>query len=302
MSAGKGKMGIVGASGFIGGELVRQASEAGWEVVGYSRSARNPGDGVSEWREWSDEPSLSGLDVIVNLAGEGIDKRWTEERKKRFRESRVGVVEVIVAALKRAEQRPGVFLNGTAVGIYGDRGDEMLDETASIGSGYLADLCRDWEKAADSGSKMGVRVIQWRTGVVFGRGGAAWRKMSAAFSLGAGGRLGSGGQWMPWIHLEDLVGGMLHLLGTDYVGPVNGCAPEPERNRDLTRKFAKALCRPAFMHAPAWGLKLVFGEFAGTLLASQRAVPKVLLESDFEFRYPTLEEALGALVFDRQNS
>ena len=163
-------MGIVGASGFIGGELVRQASEAGWEVVGYSRSERKPGDGVSEWREWGDEPCVCGLDVIVNLAGEGIDKRWTEERKKQFRESRVGVVETIVGALRRAERRPLVFLNGTAVGIYGDGGDEVIEEGAPVGDGYLAELCRDWEKAADPAADLDVRVLQWRTGVVLGEG------------------------------------------------------------------------------------------------------------------------------------
>ncbi len=296
MKAERGKMGIVGASGFIGGELVRQASEAGWEVVGYSRSERKPGDGVSEWREWGDEPCVCGLDVIVNLAGEGIDKRWTEERKKQFRESRVGVVETIVGALRRAERRPLVFLNGTAVGIYGDGGDEVIEEGAPVGDGYLAELCRDWEKAADPAADLDVRVLQWRTGVVLGEGGAAWSKMRLAFSLGAGGRLGSGEQWMPWIHVEDLVGGMLHMLGKDYAGPVNASAPEPEQNRDFTRKVAKALHRPAFLHAPAWALKLGLGGFAEALLASQRAVPKVLLANDYEFRYPRLDEALEALV------
>ena len=296
MSVVKGRMGIVGASGFIGGELVRQASEAGWEVVGYSRRARDPGDGVAEWREWSQEPCVSGLDVIVNLAGEGIDKRWTEANKRLFRESRVGVVESIVGALRQAEARPGVFLNGTAVGIYGDRGDEELDEGASVGSGYLSELCEDWEKAADPAGELGVRVLKWRTGVVLGRGGAAWSKMRMAFSLGAGGRLGGGDQWMPWIHVEDLVGGMLHVLGADYAGPVNATAPAPERNADFTRKLAKALHRPAFMHAPAWALKLGLGGFADALLASQRAMPKVLLKQGYRFRFPTLERAFGELV------
>jgi uncharacterized protein (TIGR01777 family) len=296
MTVGKRKMGIVGASGFIGGELARQASEAGWEVVGYSRSKRDPDAVVAEWREWSGEPCVSGLDVIVNLAGEGIDKRWTESNKRSFRESRVGVVETIVGAVQRAEQRPKVFLNGTAVGFYGDRGDELLDEGSSPGDGYLAELCKDWEKAADSVGLLGVRVLTWRTGVVLGQGGAAWRKMRLAFSCGLGGRLGGGSQWMPWIHVEDLVAGMLHMLDTDYAGPVNATAPEPERNADFTRQLAKALHRPAFMHAPAWALKLGLGGFAGALLASQRAVPKVLLQEGYRFRYPTLELALDELT------
>lgn len=296
MSDDKGRMGIVGASGFIGGELVRQASEAGWEVVGFSRSKRDPGGGVAEWREWSEEPCVSGLDAIVNLAGEGIDKRWTEANKRKFRESRVGVVETIVDALKRADERPKVFLNGTAVGIYGDRGDEVLEEDAGAGEGFLAGLCEDWERAADPAAGMGVRVVSWRTGVVLGRGGAAWDKMSKAFSLGVGGRLGKGDQWMPWIHVEDLVGGMLHVLGTNYGGPVNAVAPEPERNTDFTRKLGRALHRPAFMHAPAWALKLALGGFADALLASQRVEPKVMLQENYRFRYPSLESALDELV------
>ena len=298
MSAAKGRMGIIGASGFIGSELVRQARAAGWEVVGYSRSARDPGDGVSEWRDWNAEPCVSGLDVIVNLAGEGIDKRWTEARKQKFRESRVGVVETIVSAIERAQSPPSTFLNGTAVGIYGDRGDEELDESAAFGSDYLAELCRDWEKAAEPAVARGVRVIQWRTGVVLGRGGAAWSKMRTAFSLGMGGRLGDGRQWMPWIHVEDLVAGMLHMLSTDYAGAVNAAAPEAERNADLTRKMAKALSPPASMHAPAWALKIALGGFASALLASQRVLPKALLTHGFRFRFPTLESALDDLVVE----
>ncbi|MGB6221310.1 TIGR01777 family oxidoreductase [Haloferula sp.] len=296
MSGNKGKMGIVGASGFIGGELVRQAAAAGWDLVGFSRSQREPGGEVDEWRLWTDEPDLSGLDVMVNLAGEGIDKRWTDENKKRFRESRVGVVETIVAAMRAAETRPKVFLNGTAVGIYGDRGDEILEEQARAGNGYLAELCEDWEKAADPAQELGIRVINWRTGVVLGRGGAAWSQLRKVFALGAGGRLGGGQQWMPWIHVEDLVGGMLWMIDADHHGAVNATSPNPERNADFTRKLAKAMGRPAFMHAPAWALKIGLGGFADALLSSQRAVPAALLEKGFSFRFPTLEEALEDLV------
>ncbi|MEP4078624.1 TIGR01777 family oxidoreductase [Haloferula sp.] len=295
MGDSKGKIGIVGASGFIGRELVRQAHEVGWEVVGFSRSSRNPGEGVAEWREWSNDPCVSGLDVVVNVAGEGIDKRWSEANKRKFHESRVGVSEVIVGAIRRAETRPKVFLNGTAVGIYGDRGDDLLNEGSAVGSGYLAELCEAWEKAAEPAGELGVRVLLWRTGVVLGCGGAAWEKMSKAFAFGLGGRLGGGQQWMPWIHVEDLVGGMLHMIENDFSGPVNATAPEPERNADFTRKLAKALRRPAIMHAPGWALKLALGGFADALLASQRAMPEVLINSGYQFRFPTLEKALDDL-------
>jgi uncharacterized protein (TIGR01777 family) len=251
---------------------------------------------VSEWRLWDDQPCLSELDAIVNLAGEGIDKRWTDANKSRFRESRVGVTDVIVRGVKRAESGPKVFLNGTAVGIYGDRGDELLNEGAVAGEGYLAELCEDWERAADPAVVLGVRVLKWRTGVVLGRGGAAWDKMRFAFSLGLGGRLGGGHQWMPWIHVEDLVGGMLHMIGTEFSGPVNAVAPNAERNSEFTRKLAKALHRPAIMHAPGWALRLGLGGFADALLASQRAVPEVLLKEGYRFRFPTLDEALSELT------
>lgn len=289
-------MGIVGASGFIGGELVRQAAAAGWDLVGFSRSAREPGDGVGAWRRWTDEPDLSGLDVVVNLAGEGIDKRWTDENKKHFRSSRVGVVETLVEAMRAAKTRPKVFLNGTAVGIYGDRGDEVLKEDAAAGSAYLAELCRDWEKAAEPVQELGIGVICWRTGVVLGQGGAAWSRLRKIFALGGGGRLGGGQQWMPWIHVEDLVAGMLWMIAADHCGAVNGTAPNPERNADFTRKLATAMGRPAFMHAPAWALKIGLGGFADALLSSQRAVPAALLEQGFSFRFPTLEEAFKDLV------
>ncbi|MEM1084393.1 MAG: TIGR01777 family oxidoreductase [Verrucomicrobiota bacterium] len=292
----RGKLGIIGASGFIGGELARQATAAGWTVVGFSRSQRKAGDEVAEWRRSGDGLDLSGLEVLVNLAGERIDQRWNEANKRLFRASRVGLVEAIAAALEKMESPPRVFLNGTAVGIYGDRGDERLDEEAAIGEGYLAELCRDWEGATAAIEGAGVRVINWRTGVVLGRGGAAWKKMQRAFSLGLGGRFGDGRQWMPWIHVEDQAGGMLHAIDAGLSGPVNGAAPEAERNADFTRKLAKALGRPAFMHAPAFALKIGLGGFAGALLASQRVIPVKLMESGYRFRYPTLEEALQGLV------
>jgi len=289
-------IGILGASGFIGEELARQAAAVGWRVVGFSRRERAAGGPIAEWRRWGEAPELGGLEVVVNLAGEPIDRRWTERRRRAMRESRVGVTERLVAALARLEERPRVLINGSAVGIYGDRGDARLEESAAAGEGFLAELCRDWERAALAAREFGLRVLPWRTGIVLGDGGAAWEKMRRAFAWGVGGRFGSGEQWMPWIHVEDLAGGMLHAIEGRLDGPVNGAAPEPERNRDFTRKLAAALNRPAVLHAPEWALRLGLGGFAGALLASQRVEPAALLGAGFRFRHATLDSALAALL------
>ena len=295
MEGTNGIMGIVGASGFLGGALAELAHRRGWRVVGFSRKRREPGGPVDEWREWSDRPDLSRLTVLVNLAGESIAQRWTEGNREKFHASRVGVTNAVVKAMVEADHGPGMLINGSAVGIYGDRGDEELTEAAHPGEGYLADLCVEWEKAAQPLVERGVDVAWLRTGVVLGRGGDAWEQMRKVFSLGLGGKFGSGQQWMPWIHVEDLVGAMLHMAQNRVTGPVNGVAPEPERNGDFTKKLASALSRPAFFHAPGWGLKLGLGDFAGALLASQRALPDALLKSGFRFRYPSLDSALVEL-------
>ena len=285
-------MGIVGATGFIGGRLARRAAAAGWRVVGFSRSARGGGAGVAEWRRWGGEVDLGGLRVLVNLAGEPVDQRWTAAAKERFHESRVGVTTALARAMARGAG-PEVWINGSAVGIYGDRGDEVLTEHSPAGGGYLAELCREWEAAAVA---EGTRVLCWRTGIVLGSGGAAWEKMRKVFCLGGGGRFGDGRQWMPWIHVDDLVGGMLHAVDSDLAGPVNGSAPGVERNAGFTRQLAAALHRPALLPAPAWGLRLALGEFAGALLASQRVVPEKLVADGYEFRFPDLESALRDLL------
>jgi len=292
-------LGIVGASGFIGRELARQAAAAGWRVCGFSRGARTAGGNIAEWRDWSAEPDFRGLAALVNLAGEAVNQRWTAERRRLFHESRIGVTERIAAGLARlpAAERPRVLVNASAVGIYGDRGDTLLEDDAPPADGYLADLCRDWEAAADRVGALGPRVLKWRIGIVLGREGEAFKQLLIPFRLGLGGRLGSGRQWMPWIHVEDLAASMLYGIGHGTLsGPVNGSAPEPERNADFTRKLARALRRPALVPAPGFALRLLLGEFAGVLLASQRAVPRALLEGGFRFRYPTLEAALEDLL------
>jgi hypothetical protein len=216
-----------------------------------------------------------------------------------FRESRVGMTTRIVQAIAKLPEgsRPEVLVNGSAVGIYGDRGDEILTDTARRGQGYLADLCSDWEDAARDAAALGVRVVRLRIGVVLGKEGRAFQKLQAVFKLGVGGRLGSGLQWMPWIHVADLRSAIVHaVVSRTLSGAVNGCAPNPERNRDFTRKLARAIHRPAILPSPAFALKLLLGDFSSALLGSQRALPTALEIDGFKFHFPTIEKALADLV------
>lgn len=289
---------IYGASGFIGSGLAEMLAAEGYEVIGVSRKGEGDAEGVSRWVKPGDV-DFGGSDVVVNLAGEPIDQRWTEAKKKQFHESRVGVTKDVVARISKLpeEARPKLLLNGSAVGIYGDRGDEILDENSSRGSGYLADLCSQWEAAAARAEELGVRVLMYRTGVVLGKGGQAYEKLAKVFKAGIGGRLGDGKQWMPWIHVDDLRSAMVFtILNENVHGPVNGTAPEPERNVDFTRKLAKALGRPALLPVPGFALKLVLGDFARALLAGQRAVPKKLEQAGFRFQFRKLEDALDDLT------
>jgi uncharacterized protein (TIGR01777 family) len=289
---------IIGVTGFVGRGLPALLAEMGVATTGVSRSGKGALPGIDRWQT-PDTLDFSGHQAVINLAGEPIDRRWNDKNRRLFRESRVGLTNRIVAAIAKlpADARPKVLINASAVGIYGDRGDEILTDTTRRGTGYLADLCHDWENAAQDAESLGVRVIRLRTGIVLGKNGAAFEKLLSVFKLGIGGRLGSGTQWMPWIHLADHRAAILHaLLSETLAGPLNLTAPHPERNRDFTRKLAAALHRPAILPAPAFALRLMLGEFASVLLASQRALPAALEADGFHFRFPTLEQALADLV------
>lgn len=278
--------------------MCKLLSEEGFDVTGVSRKGEGDVSGVSRWVKPRDV-DLSGCGVVVNLAGSPIDQRWTDEKKKEFHESRVGVTDDIVEKITDLSEgeRPSLLLNASAVGIYGDRGNELLDENSSRGAGYLADLCYAWEKAAERAEAQGVRVVVMRIGVVLGEGGQAFEKLMKVFKAGVGGRLGDGMQWMPWVHVEDLRRAMLHCILEEKIhGAVNGTAPEPERNKDLTRKLAKAVNRWVFFPVPGFVLKIVLGGFGGALLAGQRTVPKRLEQSGFKFHFRILEEALDDLT------
>lgn len=289
---------IVGVTGFVGCGLPALLAEKGVATTGISRAGQGSIPGVNRWQSTS-ALDFSGHQAVINLAGEPINQRWNARTRRLFHESRVGLTSRVVKAIGMLPEdaRPKVLVNASAVGIYGDRGDEILTDNSRKGGGYLADLCDDWEDAAKDATALGVRVVCLRIGIVLGKNGPAFEKLRTVFRLGIGGRLGSGQQWMPWIHLADLQAAIVHAVLSDTLtGPLNATAPHPERNADFTRKLATALHRPAIFPAPAFALKLALGEFSTALLAGQRALPRALEADGFRFQFPTLEAALTDLV------
>jgi uncharacterized protein (TIGR01777 family) len=244
--------------------------------------------------------AFDGVDVVFNLAGESVAAgRWTKKRKARIHDSRVHGTRNLVDAITRlpSANRPKAFVSASAVGYYGSRGEETLTEDSDPGDDFLAQVCTSWECEARRAADQGVRACMMRIGIVLGPNGGALAKMLTPFKLGLGGRLGSGRQWMPWIHVEDLAGLFLHAAQLDAIqGPVNAVAPGIVRNREFTKALARELHRPAFLPAPYFGLRLMFGEFAKVLFASQKVEPRVALHSGFEFRFPQLPEALHAAL------
>jgi len=296
MSVGFKSVGVIGATGFIGRALAGHLSSEGFEVV---RFCRQPPEG-EHWRAIGGDLDLRGLDAVVNLAGEPIAQRWSCAAWANIHESRVGLTRSIVRAMQQMDpaERPAVLLNASAVGIYPSSGNEEMREEEEPGTGRLAVLCRDWEAAAVEAEGLGVRVVPLRTGIVLGKGGEAWERLRMLFRVGLGGRLGSGRQWMPWIHLEDQVAAIAFALQQDDLhGPLNLCAPEPVTNREFTNSLARALHRPAFCHAPRFALRLMLGGFGEEgLLASCRALPARLIKLGFEFNHANLKDALAELV------
>jgi uncharacterized protein (TIGR01777 family) len=294
----KPRVAILGVTGFIGRALPLWLAEEGMSCTGVSRSGGGNVRAVHRWQT-PDQLDLAGHHAVINLAGESIAQRWSAERKRRFHESRIGITRQVVESIRRLPEdaRPAVLVNASAVGIYGDRHDEELTEESPIGTGYLAELCREWEEAAIEAESLGVRVVCLRIGIVLGKDGEAFKKLVRVFKSGIGGRLGTGSQWMPWIHVEDLRSAIVHaVIGEKLSGPVNACAPNPERNADFTRKLAAAVHRPALFPVPGFALKLALGGFGGALLEGQCAKPAALEESGFRFLFPTLESALTDLI------
>ncbi len=295
------RIGITGATGFIGTALAKAAAKRGHELVAYTRGNKRSLPGFSEVRPFSPDNEQvldpSGLDALVHLAGENVFGLWTKAKKKRIYDSRVPVTQRIVECLQVAQSPPGVFVCASGTGAYGDAGDQVLTESAPRGRDFLAEVCEGWETAASRAHALGIRVVLLRTGMVLGQKGGAWPMLRRIFSARLGSRLGDGTQWIPWIHLDDEIGIILAALEKPaYQGPVNLCAPNPVTNAQLTHEIAAALKTSTFIPAPAFALRLMLRDAAAMVLGSQRCMPKVAQDLGYQFRYTELPDALAALV------
>lgn len=289
---------VSGASGLVGTELVTALKAAGHEVHRLVRDKSRAAPGDSLWNPLTGEIDplvIEACDAVINLAGESIVGRWTAQKKERIRESRIEGTRTIAEALAKQPRRPRILINASAIGFYGNRGDELLDETSPSGSGdFLSEVCRAWEGATAAATEAGVRVVLLRFGVILSGKGGALAKMLLPFRLGMGGKIGSGTQYMGWVTLDDAVGAILHALKTDALrGPVNVVAPEAVTNLAYTKTLGRVLSRPTLFPMPAFAARAAFGEMADELLlASQRVRPTKLLATLYAFKYPTLEPAL----------
>jgi len=296
------RVGITGASGLIGTALTAHLTSNGHEAVAFVRRPAASPSQIS-WDPAAgrlDAKDLDGLDAVVHLAGAGIgDKRWSDGYKREILESRTKSTGLLAARMAELDRKPTVFLSGSAIGIYGGtRGDEELDETSSYGSGFLADVCKDWEAATEAAESAGIRTAHLRTGIVLSPEGGALKKQLPLFKFGLGGRFGSGRQCQSWISITDEVRAIAHLLTSSLSGPVNLTAPTPVTNTDFTRILAGVVKRPAMLPIPGFGPKLLLGsELADALLfTGQRVVPNALVKDGFVFAHPTLDVALRNLL------
>ncbi len=280
---------VTGATGFIGRYLVQSLARDGHSVRALSRAA---------WDVLAGEPpaeSLAKADAVVHLAGVPVAQRWTSRAKKTIRASRVQGTHHLVTALSTLSARPEALVCASAIGIYGDRGDEVLTEVSPIATGFLADVCHEWEQEADLAEALGIRVVKLRFGIALGRKGGALEKMLPPFRAFVGGKVGTGSQWMSWIHIADIVGLIRHAIEHPVSGVVNATAPNPVRNREFARELGAALHRPAIFPVPALALRVFLGEMASVLLASQRVLPKVAQSTGYDFAFPDLRGALRDL-------
>lgn len=289
---------VTGSSGLIGTALIPALKASGDEVVCLVRGAAGRGQiGWDPARTLAPE-SVSGFDTVVHLAGESIVGRWSDSKKRGILESRVQGTSNLAKALAVAALRPRVVISASAIGYYGDRGEETLREDSTSGEGFLPEVCREWEHAAEPAAKAGIRTVQMRFGLVLSRSGGALQKMLLPFRMGVGGNMGNGRQWWSWVDISDLVGAVLHVIKTDTVrGPVNVVAPAPVRNAEFTKTLASVLSRPAIFPMPAFAARLVFGQMGDELLlASQRVEPAKLMASGYVFQKADLRAALLVIL------
>ena len=291
---------VAGASGLVGSALVPLLKANGAEVVRLVRSS--PRAGEIEWhpdRGLIDTAALEGFDAIVNLAGDGIaNGRWTTEKKRRILDSRVNGTRLLSEALAGLSHRPSTFINASAIGFYGNRGAELVDEESGPGEGFLAKVCREWESAAAPAEEAGTRVVKLRLGPILAREDGMLAKMLTPFKMGMGGKVGSGKQYISWVALDDVVAAIDCILrNVSLRGPINVVAPLPVTNEEFAKTLGRVLSRPTFMAMPAFAARLAFGEMAEEmLLVSQRVAPKVLNHAGFKFQYPELEGAVREML------
>ncbi|MFJ9381000.1 TIGR01777 family oxidoreductase [Streptomyces sp. NPDC101455] len=296
----RSRIAVTGASGLIGSALVRSLTADGHEVVRLVRRGARGSDEVC-WdpeRQYVDAAGLDGCDAVVNLAGAGVgDHRWTDAYKKTVRDSRVLGTAALAEAVAALDRPPRVWVNGSAIGFYGETGDRAVDESAPPGDGFLPSLCTEWEEATAPVREAGVRTVFARTGLVVAREGGAWAKLFPLYKAGLGGRFGDGRQYWSFVALHDEVAAIRHLIDTDGLsGPFNLTAPNPVTNREIAAAMGRVLSRPSLFTVPAPALKLVLGEMSGDVLGSQRVLPKRLLESGFTFAFPEIEGAIRAAL------
>jgi uncharacterized protein (TIGR01777 family) len=286
---------VSGASGLIGSALVPALRHEGHEVIRLVRRDPSAADEV-RWDPGAgelDAAKLEGADAVITLSGENIGQRWTEKRKREILESRTAATGLLARTAAALDRRPDVFVSAGGVGIYGDRGDEIVTEESELGSGFEAEVGRAWEAAAEPARDAGIRVVNFRQGVVLARGDGALRRMLLPFKLGLGGRIGSGRQWLTWVALDDVTSAYAFVLRSELQGPVNLCAPNPVTNEQFGDALGKALHRPTILPTPAFAVRALFGEMADVILRGRRGLPAKLLDAGFGFSLPTIDVALA---------
>ena len=294
------KIVVSGASGLIGTQLAAKLSSSGHEVVRLVR--RSPKPGEIQWNPKSgtlDAAALEGVDAVIHLSGAGIgDKRWTDGYRKEILDSRTATTALLATTMASLSRKPSVFLSGSAIGIYGARNDEQLTEVSTHGTGFLAEVCEQWEAAAKPAVDAGIRTVYLRTGIVLSPKGGALKKLLPLFKLGVGGKFGNGKQWQSWISIDDEIGAIEHLLTANVSGAVNLTAPNPVTNAEFTKVLASVLKRPAIVPVPTFAPKILLGgELADALLfTGQRVIPAALNASGYMFKHTTLESAFRSLL------
>ena len=296
---------VTGATGLIGRRLAAELTDRGDEMTVLSRDpdgARRalPGVQAAAWDpEGGPAPAeaLAGRDAVVHLAGENVAQRWSDEARRRIRDSRVRGTRHLVEGLRAADPRPAALISSSAVGLYGPHGDEEVDESTPPAGDFLGSVCQAWEQEARAAEELGLRVVELRTGVVMDKSGGALAKMLPPFKLGAGGPVAGGGQYVPWVHTDDVVGMIVAALDDErWSGPVNATAPVPVTNKELSRALGRALGRPAVAPVPAFALKLLYGDMAQIVVTGARVVPRRAQELGYAFRHPGLDEALSSAL------